>query len=547
MQRIIALACATSALQAPRATPARLRPVAAESEECIALGLETLNEVYAQWGVCVEESTAIKVGGLLFSPQDPRTYGTETVDGIVLTRNPGLGIELLEVANNNEGVGIVVVDGTVAGSSAADSALQKGDVIAFVGQPGGPFESVEAKTWDDTVDALGRVGGHQVELVVKSSDLPAAERYATTLVAAMRNDASFTDVRSSFEGGRPEVQVRVDRARASDLGVSARALATTTQILIGGSEVGTFEAAGRRYDVRVRLEEAQRQTPSQLALLQTRAASGSLVDIGQVADVGIATGPVQIDRQDRARKVSVLANAATGVALGQAVERVETLLAASPAPSGVSIGVEGQARRMAETGQAIGFAFLLALVALYIVLASQFDSFGQPVLIMLTAPLSFSGAFAALWAGGQEMSLFAQIGLLALMGIVMKNGILLVDLGNQRRDEGLGRAEAIASAAPERLRPVLMTALAAVFGMVPVAFATSDGSEWRNAMGFIIIGGLATSTLLTLVVVPAAYVIPDDAKRWVRRLRRIRSRAPIAAVAASSVDDDHRRPHRSAA
>ena len=167
MQRIIALACATSALQAPRATPARLRPVAAESEECIALGLETLNEVYAQWGVCVEESTAIKVGGLLFSPQDPRTYGTETVDKIVLTRNPGLGIELLEVANNNEGVGIVVVDGTVEGSSAADSALQKGDVIAFVGQPGGPFESVEAKTWDDTVDALGRVEGDQVELVVK--------------------------------------------------------------------------------------------------------------------------------------------------------------------------------------------------------------------------------------------------------------------------------------------------------------------------------------------------------------------------------------------
>ena len=167
MQRIIALACAASALQAPRAKPARLRPVAAESEECIALGLETLNEVYAQWGVCVEESTAIKVGGLLFSPQDPRTYGTETVDKIVLTRNPGLGIELLEVANNNEGVGIVVVDGTVAGSSAADSALQKGDVIAFVGQPGGPFESVEAKTWDDTVDALGRVEGDQVELVVK--------------------------------------------------------------------------------------------------------------------------------------------------------------------------------------------------------------------------------------------------------------------------------------------------------------------------------------------------------------------------------------------
>ena len=378
----------------------------------------------------------------------------------------------------------------------------------------------------------GGIGQSQVELVVKSADLASAEGYADLLVAAMRNEASLTDVRSSFEGGRPEVQIRVDRARSSDLGVSARALATTTQILIGGADVGTFEDSGRRYDVRVRLEEAQRQTVSQIGLLQARAASGQLVDIGQVANVGVATGPVQIDRQDRARKVSVLANAATGVALGTAVEQVEGLLAANPPPDGVLIGIDGQARRMAETGQAIGFAFLLALVALYIVLASQFDSFGQPVLIMLTAPLSFSGAFAALWAGGQEMSLFAQIGLLALMGIVMKNGILLVDLANQRRAEGLGRAEAIASAAPERLRPVLMTALAAVFGMIPVAFATSDGSEWRNAMGFIIIGGLATSTLLTLVVVPAAYVLPDDAKRWVRRLGNKRSSAPIVAAQA---------------
>lgn len=131
------------------------------------LGFENLSELYAQWGICVETSTAVKVGGLQFTPQDTRTYETETVEGIVLTRSPGLGVELLEVANNDEGVGIVVVDGTVEGSSAADSLLQKGDVLAFVGAPGGPFESTEAKTWDDTVDALGRVDGNQVELVVK--------------------------------------------------------------------------------------------------------------------------------------------------------------------------------------------------------------------------------------------------------------------------------------------------------------------------------------------------------------------------------------------
>jgi HAE1 family hydrophobic/amphiphilic exporter-1 len=169
---------------------------------------------------------------------------------------------------------------------------------------------------------------------------------------------------------------------------------------------------------------------------------------------------------------------------------------------------------LGETVEAIAFAFALALIALYMVLASQFDRFGQPLVIMLTAPLSFSGAFAALYFGQQEMSLFAQIGLIALMGIVMKNGILLVDRANQLVADGSDLKQAIMLAGPERLRPVLMTALAAVFAMLPVAFATSDGAEWRNSMGFIIIGGLSSSTLLTLLVIPAAYVLPADIKKF---------------------------------
>jgi HAE1 family hydrophobic/amphiphilic exporter-1 len=203
---------------------------------------------------------------------------------------------------------------------------------------------------------------------------------------------------------------------------------------------------------------------------------------------------------------------------------MDAIIAANPPPPGIEIIVEGQARRMAETGAAIGFAFALALVALYIVLASQFDRFGQPFLIMLTAPLSFSGAFVAMLVGGQETSLFSQIGLLALMGIVMKNGILLVDRANQLVEAGRTRAAAMAEAAPERLRPVLMTAFAAVFGMIPVALATSDGAEWRNAMGFIVIGGLITSTMLTLIVVPAAWMLPEDARKYWRYLARRQDR-----------------------
>ena len=276
-------------------------------------------------------------------------------------------------------------------------------------------------------------------------------------------------------------------------------------------------ADGKRYDIRVRLEEAQRQNFRQLDLVQIRSASGVLVSLESLADLKIATGPAQIDRQDRARKISILANSGVGVALGASMDVLEELIAEQPLHAGMTATFEGMARRLSETAQVIAFAFTLALIALYMVLASQFERFAQPLVIMLTAPLSFSGAFAALYFANLEMSLFAQIGLIALMGIVMKNGILLVDRANQLVAEGSNLKDAIALAGPERLRPVLMTAFAAVFAMLPVAFATSDGAEWRNSMGVIIIGGLSSSTLLTLLVVPAAYVLPVDiqkCKHW---------------------------------
>jgi len=365
-------------------------------------------------------------------------------------------------------------------------------------------------------------GQMAIDLVVTGPDLESINNYAILVADQMRASPEFVDVQTSFEGGRPELQIRLDRNRAADLGVSARSLAAASQTLIGGTEAGSFEDEGRRYDVRVRLEESRRQTLVDVETLPVRSGDGTLVDLAAVAEVGVADGPAQIDRIDRARQISVRANTPPGVALSTAVDRLDEILAENPPPEGLETLTEGLARSLADTADAIIFAFILALVALYIVLASQFDSFGQPILIMLTAPLSFSGAFAAMWLFGQEMSLFGQIGLIALMGIVMKNGILLVDQANQYRDSGEEAAEAMRRAAPERLRPVLMTALAAIFGMMPVAFAQSDGAEWRNAMGFIIIGGLTTSTFLTLLVVPAAYALPSDFRRFWLKLTNLR-------------------------
>ncbi|WP_425408214.1 efflux RND transporter permease subunit [Hyphococcus sp.] len=364
----------------------------------------------------------------------------------------------------------------------------------------------------------GGVSTGDIELVIRGDSIPEIDAYVKTIMARMRETNLYSDLRSSFEEGRPELLIDFNRTRAGDLGVSARALATTARTVIGGVDAGTYEEGGRRYDVRVRLEESQRQDRDQLQLIQIRSESGQLIDLASVATMRFASGPSQIDRLDRARKISILANTASNVALGTATDALEMIIAEYPPPATMQISYEGSVRRMNESISAIIFAFGLAMVALYIVLASQFNSFVQPVVIMLTAPLSFSGAFAMLYFGGQEMSLFAQIGLIALMGIVMKNGILLVDRANQLREEGAPAREAILKACPERLRPVLMTAFAAIFGMIPVALSSSDGAEWRNSLGYLIIGGLSSSTILTLLVVPAAYMVPGDVKQLISQV-----------------------------
>ncbi len=356
----------------------------------------------------------------------------------------------------------------------------------------------------------GGISSADVELAVRGSDLEALQIYTDIIASEMKKSDRFADVRTSFETGKPEYRIEFNRVRAGDMGVSARSLANTARIVIGGMDVGTFEDHGKRYDVRVRLEEHQRQSIDQLDLIQIRSNSGTLIDLSSIADTRLTTSLSQIDRQNRTRKVSILANSAASVALGESTEALEDIILAYPVPEEFSSSFEGMARRMKESAAAIIFALMLAFLALYMVLASQFNSFVQPLITMITAPLSFSGAFAMLYFGGQEMSLFAQIGLVGLMGIVMKNGILLLDRTNQIREEGVELQEAVLQSGPERLRPVLMTALAAIFGMIPIALSNSDGAEWRNALGYLIIGGLTSSTLLTLFVVPAATMVPED-------------------------------------
>jgi HAE1 family hydrophobic/amphiphilic exporter-1 len=377
----------------------------------------------------------------------------------------------------------------------------------------------------------GGFSSYHMEYAITGPSLVTLQQKSDAMVRAMRADPRFVDARSSFELGKPELQVQVDRARAADLGVPVRALADTVRALVGGLDVASFQDEGRRYDVRLRLEESQRDDLAELGRLQVRAAGGRLVDLANLAELRVASGPAQIERDARARRISLYANNPEGVALGEAADRLDEIVAEVGLPPGYQSRHTGQTERMKDSAESVQFAFAMALAALYMILASQFNSFTQPAVIMLTAPLSFAGAFAALRLSGLSLSIFAQIGLVALMGLAMKNGILLVDYANQRREAGLSARDAILEAGPVRLRPVLMTTLATIAGMIPVALARSDGAEFRQPMGVLVIGGLVSSTLLTMVVVPVAYVLVEDAARLAARASaRLRALAARTAT-----------------
>lgn len=384
------------------------------------------------------------------------------------------------------------------------------------------------------IPSIGGGGGmsNEIMLSLEGADLGELRGLSSTILSAMRRSGMYTDILSSWEEGRPEVQYEVNRARAADLGVSVRTIASTIRTLVGGLDVATYEEDGERFDVRLQLEEAHRSDLVHLNLIQVRSASGKTIDLANVATYTVRSSASQIDRRDRARSIMITSNLPPGIALGDATNQLEAMIAQMDVPAGVDVKFVGKAEMMNETKTAIMFALMMALVALYMILASQFNSFVQPGIIMLTAPLSFMGAFIALALVGGVFTLFTQIALVALMGLVMKNGILLVDYANRLRSEDpdLDPVSAMILAAPVRLRPVLMTAISTISGMIPVALSTSQGSEFRNAMGTVVIGGLASSTFLTLIVVPAAYcsvaLAGERLNAWIRRAR---SDSPVAA------------------
>ncbi len=390
------------------------------------------------------------------------------------------------------------------------------------------------------VGLLDSVGGNkQVEFSLQGPDLKELERLtrlATERIAAI---PGLVDLDSSLKPDKPTIEIDVKRDAASDLGLSVSQIAGPLRTLVAGQTVGNWRAPDdQTYDVNVRLSPDARNAPQDLERLPfLSSAIGSNADgsartvrLGQLATIREATGPNQINRRDLTREVAINANVYQRSA-GEVSADIRTALDGISFPPGYRYQFGGSTKNMAESfGYAIS-ALVLAILFIYMILASQFKSFLQPLALMTSLPLTLIGVVLALLLFRSTLSMFSIIGVVMLMGLVTKNAILLVDFAIRMRDQGMERSEALLVAARVRLRPILMTTLAMIFGMVPLAFALTEGSEQRSPMGQAVIGGVITSSLLTLVVVPVTYCYLDDLAQWLKRRFSARPALPAAAVA----------------
>jgi multidrug efflux pump subunit AcrB len=331
------------------------------------------------------------------------------------------------------------------------------------------------------------------------------------------------DVDTDYEVGMPELRVLPDRARAADLGVPIENVATTINALVGGVRVGKYSSGGRRIDVRLRLLAAQRSRPEDVARLRLRTASGALVPLSSVVTTDERPALQAITRSDRERAITVFANVAPGHSQDQALKSVAAL--GKDLPLGYRLVLGGASVAFQESNNSLAFALALGIVVAYMVLASQFNSFLHPITVLSILPLSIAGAAVALWMTGKTLNIFSMIGLLLLMGIVKKNSIILVDYATQGRARGMDAREAMRWAGPRRLRPILMTSAATFMAALPPAIGLGPGSEIRTPMAIGVLGGLALSTALSLLVVPAFYVVADDLLQRVRAARGKRTAA----------------------
>jgi multidrug efflux pump len=344
-----------------------------------------------------------------------------------------------------------------------------------------------------------------IEFVIQtSSTYEQLDEYVNRFLERIRDYPGLVSIDSDLKLNKPEISIAVDRAKAADLGIDIAVLGRTLESLLGGRQVTRFEVGGEQYDVYVQLDASDRSSPATLDTIYLRSAGGEMVQLSNLVTVRESVAPQELKRFNQLRSATISGNLAPGFSQGEALDFLDQT-AREVLPQTVQTDVAGQSREFRAAGQSLVVVFLLALGFIYLVLAAQFESFRDPVIIMLTVPLSMTGALAALYFTGGSLNVYSQIGLVTLVGLITKHGILIVEFANQQQEAGLDRRASVIEAAVLRLRPILMTTGAMVLGAVPLALASGAGAESRAQIGWVIVGGMTLGTLLTLFVVPVVY------------------------------------------
>ncbi|MDZ4350658.1 MAG: efflux RND transporter permease subunit [Xanthomonadaceae bacterium] len=353
---------------------------------------------------------------------------------------------------------------------------------------------------------LVRSGGSPVQVVLGGPDYQEIQAWRDRLMARMEQNPGLFAIDSDYKETRPQIRVQLDSSRAADLGVSVNDVGRTLETMMGSRRVTTFIDDGEEYDVILQARDENRASPADLNNLYVRARGGELVPLSNVVTLSELAEPGRLNRFNRLRAITVSANLAPGYSLGEALTWVDQVVR-SELPQTAQIDYKGESREYIQSGSAVLFTFVMALLVVYLVLAAQFESFLHPVTIMLTVPLAVLGALLGLAVTGSTLNLFSQIGIVMLVGLAAKNGILIVEFANQRRDAGLPVLAAILDASETRLRPILMTSLATMMGVLPLIIASGPGSASRSAVGVVVFFGVALSTFLSLFVVPSFYAL----------------------------------------
>ena len=358
----------------------------------------------------------------------------------------------------------------------------------------------------------GRRGRMPVQYVLQATNLERLQEVLPEFMTRVYESPVFQMADVDLKFSKPEVRIEVNRDKANLLGVSTRNIAQTLQYGLSGQRLGYFYMNGKQYEILAEINRQQRNKPADLRSIYVRSDKGEMIQLDNLISMAENVAPPQLYHYNRFISATVSAGLAKGKTIGQGLDEMDRIAAEV---LGDDFRTAGDSKEFRESSSSLMFAFVLAILLIYLILAAQFESFKDPLVIMLTVPLAIAGALVFMWSTEQTMNIFSQIGIIMLIGLVAKNGILIVEFANQKQEAGLGKMHAIEEAALQRLRPILMTSASTILGLLPLTVATGEGANGRIAMGIAVVGGMVVSTLLTLYIVPAiySYVSTDRIKK----------------------------------